>query len=427
MACRYGRQTAPLPGKGGRRRVARFAIFGLNYAPEQTGNAPYTTAYAEALAAAGHSVTVVSGYQHYPEWTAQHRQWRWSTSMPNRVRLVRVPHAVPATADARGRLALEATYGLATLPALARAGRVDAALGVIPTLSGGLAARVAALGHRAPTGLLVQDLVSAAAAQGGVPGASERVARAVAAAERRVVRGTHVASVARGFESPLAAMGARSVTFMPNFSHLPPGRGESREDVRARLGIPGDAFVAGYSGNLGYKQDMTTVLTAAARLRGDERIYFVVIGDGSQRDLVKRTFEVGTVRGKHLPLQPPEHVPDVLRAFDLLLATQRPTEVDMSIPSKLTAYFSAGRPVLAAASAHSETAAQVEASRGGVVVAPGDPVALASAIERLRADAPGRARMGVAAEAYARSAFDRERALSRFVDWAEQLARGGLA
>jgi len=402
--------------------MSRFAIFGINYAPESTGNAPYTAAYAEALAAAGHTVTVVSGYQHYPEWTSQHRRWRWSGSRTGGPRLIRVPHAVPAKPDARGRFALEASYGLATLPAMAMVGRIDAAIGVIPTLSGGLAARVAGTLQRVPTGLLVQDLMSTAAAQGGVPGASRRVASAVAVAERRIVKGAHVASVARGFEQPLHEIGARSVTYLPNFAHLPPGRGEDVETVRDRHGIPRDAFVVGYAGNLGYKQDLATVLAAAWRLRDYTDIYFVVVGEGAQRDMVQESFLGEAVRGQLLPLQPAGEVPDLLRAFDLLLAPQRATVVDMSVPSKLTAYFSTGRPVLAAASDHSETAAQVHASGGGIVVPPGDPDALVGAIQALRCDPDLRARMGASAAAYASDAFDPGRAVERFVAWCEELA-----
>lgn len=404
--------------------MTHFAVFGINYAPEPTGNAPYTTAYAEGLVEAGHRVTVVSGYPHYPSWSSRERRWRWDADEVNGVRLIRVPHAVPEAPSARGRLALESSYGLATVPALARIGGFDAAIGVVPALSGGLAARLAGTLRRVPVGLLVQDLMSAAAAQGGVPGAGRRIVQAVAATERRIVRGAHVAAVAHGFEVPLTEMGARSTTYVPNFSVLPAGRGRSATEVREALGIPCDAFVVGYSGNLGFKQDITTLLTAAARFRTDPNVYFVLIGDGAQRDLVEETVNLGTVRGRFLPLRPAEEVPDTLASFDVLLATQRATEVDMSIPSKLTAYFSAGRPVVAAASRQSETAAQILASGGGVVVPPGDPVALAAAIEDLRADRGSCEQMGCAGALYARDAFDRPRAIQRFVSWAEGVASG---
>lgn len=402
--------------------MAKFLIFGLHYPPEQTANAPYTAAYAEALVGAGHIVTVVAGYPHYPEWTTEHRRWRWTTEQQNGVRLIRVPHAIPHSPSALGRLRLEASYGLAAVLPMIRSVDFDVAIGVIPLLSGGVAARLASAVRRRPVGLLVQDLVSAAAAQGGVPGAGRRVTRAVAATERAVIRGASVASVARGFEEQLARLGAASINYMPNFIALPSSRGESRQRVRARLAIPQDAFVVGYSGNLGFKQDFETVVRAAEKLAGDASIYFVIVGDGSQRQLIDKAISAGRIRGARLPLQPSEDVLDVLRAFDLLLAPQRATEVDMSIPSKLTAYFAAGRPVLAAASSHSETAAQVVASGAGMVVEPGSVTSLAAAIIALRAEPSRLEALGQAGYEYAKKAFDRDAALARFCAWTEGLA-----
>ncbi|MDQ0819795.1 hypothetical protein QFZ79_002085 [Arthrobacter sp. V4I6] len=51
--------------------MTRITIIGLNYAPERSGNAPYTTNLAINLAAAGHSVSVITGFPHYPEWQRQ--------------------------------------------------------------------------------------------------------------------------------------------------------------------------------------------------------------------------------------------------------------------------------------------------------------------------------------------------------------------
>jgi len=403
--------------------MSRLLIFGANYAPEPVGNAPYTTAYAEALARSGHRVTVVAGYPHYPQWSAAQRRMRISVTDEGGVRLVRVPHAVPRVPDALGRLRLEATFGLAAMAGWLRGGvRADAVIGVLPTLSGGLAARVAGVALQRPTGILVQDLLSAVAAQAGVAGATDTIARAVGIVERLVLRGSRIAVVARGFEATARAAGAREVVYLPNFTMLPPTTHRDRPETRARLGIPADAFLVTYSGSLGYKQDFANVIAAGKRWASTPDIWLLVIGEGGQRALVQDAFASGSPQGRWLPLQPAEEVPEVLNASDLLLAPQRPTEVDMAIPSKLTAYFASGRPVVAAASRASETARQVEESGGGIVVPPGDPGALAAAVLTLRGDADLRARMGASGAAYAREAFDRSKAESRFVAWAEALA-----
>ena len=45
----------------------RILLVGSNYAPEETGIAPYTTGIAEHFAGHGHAVTVLTGFPSYPE------------------------------------------------------------------------------------------------------------------------------------------------------------------------------------------------------------------------------------------------------------------------------------------------------------------------------------------------------------------------
>jgi colanic acid biosynthesis glycosyl transferase WcaI len=71
---------------------------------------------------------------------------------------------------------------------------------------------------------------------------------------------------------------------------------------------------------------------------------------------------------------------------------------DMSLPSKLTSYFAASRPVVAAASADSETAREMEAAGAGYVVPPDNPHALRDAILAVKSSPDG---LGSSAKRYA--------------------------
>jgi colanic acid biosynthesis glycosyl transferase WcaI len=108
------------------------------------------------------------------------------------------------------------------------------------------------------------------------------------------------------------------------------------------------------------------------------------------------------------------HYPLALAAADLLLVNERPSVGDMSLPSKLTSYFCAGRPVLAAVSPDGATATELHHTNGaGRIVSPGDPALLAGAIRELRADVGLRAAMGRAALRYASDALGRASAMAR--------------
>ena len=74
----------------------------------------------------------------------------------------------------------------------------------------------------------------------------------------------------------------------------------------------------------------------------------------------------------------------MLEAADVLLINQRPAIQEMSL-AKLTSYFAAGRPVLAAVAATSETARELEPAEAGIRMEAGEPTALARAIVDLKA------------------------------------------
>ncbi len=46
----------------------RILVLGINYWPEETGIAPFTTGRCEYLAACGHEVTVCTALPYYSEW-----------------------------------------------------------------------------------------------------------------------------------------------------------------------------------------------------------------------------------------------------------------------------------------------------------------------------------------------------------------------
>ncbi len=401
--------------------MSRFLIFGANYWPEPIGCAQYTTPYAEALVDAGHEVTVVAAYPHYPSWTSTEVRLRPTRQDLKGVSVLRVPAAVPRRASTSGRAVLEASYGAAALAASAAIRHVDALIGVVPFLSAGLAAAASGRLRRKPYGVLVQDLVSAAARQGGVPGA-DRAAAFVSRAEHLFIGATQVGVVARGFEQPVRERGGCNVWYLPNFSLLGAPR-SMREETRCRLAIDQDAFVAMYSGNLGFKQDFASVLDAAERVAcRDASVLFVIVGEGSQREWIEAEVARRNLANVVLrPLQAEEDLPDVLACADVLVAPQRPTDVDMSVPSKLTAYLSAGRPVIAGASEASETARIVRESGAGLVVPPSNGEALACAVLELRGNPTRLCELGEAGRVFASTTFARGPALDRFVAFAESV------
>lgn len=365
-------------------RALSIRIYGINYAPEETGIAPYTTGLAEHLASVGHLVTVVSGLPHYPFWRVPDGQRHSRTERVDKVDIYRRWHYVPrrATAAQRGLYELS-FYGNGLL---ARGlPEADIAIGITPSLSGALLAASWGKRRNRPYGLIVQDLMGLAAAQSGTPGGS-RVAEATARLEALAVR--HAAAVgviADGFRPHLHAMGADygRIHRIRNWTHIQAPTLD-KAAARARFGLPQDAFIALHAGNMGFKQGLENVVDAARyAAREPDPIQFVFVGDGNQREMLQR-LAGGLPNVRFMPPLPEADFPNGLAAADVLLVNQRPTITDMCLPSKLTSYLAARRPVVAAVAPDSETAHELVAANAGLVVPYGDPPEFLAALETLR-------------------------------------------
>ena len=386
----------------------RIVIVGINYAPEQTGIAPYTTQAAEHFAAQGHSVKVVTGIEHYPSWTVPTgaRLRRREINLNNAVEVTRLRHYVPRKQSASRRAAYELTFGLHASRALR--GPADVVIAVVPSLLSALAAQRYAERAGAKFGVWVQDLMGQAAAQSGIAG-GESIARATRAIERRVLGNADaVAIVSEGFRAHVerASVSNDRIMYLPNWSHVAPPKAK-RDAMRAFLGWPEDTIIALHSGNMGLKQGLENVVEAARiadqDMPGARPVHFVLMGDGNQRERLQEL--AANVRS--ISIKPPADADtyvDVLAAADVLLINEREGVKDMSLPSKLTSYFAAGRPVIAATEPTSTTAEEIRRAGAGWVIPPENPTALITAVRQATSDRDRARAAGLRGQAYA-SAF----------------------
>ncbi len=397
--------------------MTRILIAGINYAPEETGIAPYTTKVAEHLARQGYQVTAITGMPHYPEWSVPDaysgafalREYR------DGVELHRRWHYVPARQSAWRRGLYEASFFATGLSALALP-RPHAVIGVVPSLGGGLLARAAAQRFGVPYGLVFQDLMGRAAEQSGMAGA--KVASVARLAEGWAARGASaVGIVAEGFRPYVESLGVEPTRIrrVRNWTHV----GEATVDrtaMREWLGLPQEAMVCLHAGNMGQKQGLENVIACGQlAAKAAPHIVFAFVGDGNQRaslEALAARHNLANVR--FLPLQPQQLFPSVLAAADVLLINQRGSVGDMSLPSKLTSYFAAGRPVIAAAAQGSETAREVMWSSGGLVIKPDDPSALLEALLRLENDPGLRAHLVESARTWAADVLSEDAALRSY-------------
>ena len=393
----------------------RVVVVGINYAPEHAGIAPYTTQFCEHLVREGHEVLVLAGLPSYPSWSVEpeYRGKRVVEESINGVTVRRLWHYVPPNQSGLRRAVYEASFG-AHVSAQKLPWTPDVVVAVVPSLLGASAAAGLARRHGARLAVWVQDLMGAAAAQSGMAGGG-RFAKIAARSERKLLReADHVFAINESFAHHVQELGVAptSVSVVRNWTHiLEPQR--ARATVRRKLGWENGETVVLHSGNMGYKQALENVVAAAmvAETRRS-RVRFVLMGDGSQRPLLEL---LGRDANRLEILDPVDAADyaDTLAAADVLLVNERPSVVGMSLPSKLTSYFRAGRPVVAAVNERSATALEIGASGAGRLVKADDPERLLAAVENVVADPDEMLRLTTAGTKYVAEVLDRESALRR--------------
>ncbi len=400
---------------------ARVLVVGLNYAPEHAGIAPYTTGMARALTAAGHPVHVLAGFPYYPQWaTAPGYRGLRTRERDGEVELTRLRHYVPGSSTGVRRVLHEASFA-AHAWARGRGLPAEVVIGVSPSLLSLVAARRIARAHGAAFGVVVQDVYTTAATE--VADLGGRAGGRVRDLESALLRSADgVVAVHDRFRETLTGLGADEVTVIPNWAHIADPAAGSRDRTRAALDWAPDEVIALHAGNMGAKQHLGN-LVAAARFARERRsrVRFVLLGDGAQRaEIAEQARGLATL--SILDPVPEESFPDVLAAADALLVNERPGLHSMCAPSKLTSYFTAGRPIVAATEPDSPAAAELAASGAGVRVPPGAPLVLLDAITRLTQDQDRCGELAARGRGYAAARLDPAGATARYTAWVADLA-----
>ena len=182
----------------------------------------------------------------------------------------------------------------------------------------------------------------------------------------------------------------RRIVLVPNWSPhwlgIEPKIAEETE-LWQRLDLPVGTFVVQYSGNMGLWHDIDSLVRAAAALRHEKDIVFLLIGGGRRKAsavLLADQFACSNIRW--LPFQPDEYLGDTLACCHLGVVSQRAGLEGVAVPSKLYGILAAGRAVLAHVPEKSETALVVWEEECGRVIPPGDSHALSDAIKTLARD-----------------------------------------
>ncbi len=377
-------------------------VWGINYAPEAAGIAPYNVALCEYLYSVGHEVHMLTSFAYYPEWKKLPAdQGRWfRTDDVRGVPVHRCWHYVPQKVSSLKRIIHEGTFVLTSFLRGLTLPRPDVIFVASPPLLLGAAAWLLGTLRRAPYIFHVQDLQPDAAVGLGMlkPSTFTRLLyKLEALAYEKAAR---VSGISQGILRAFRDKGvpeSKQVYFPngirpPDLSDLPtPGR------WRAKHGFAPEDFLAVYGGNLGMKQGLEILIEAAALLK-EKRVRLVICGNGAAQARIQAEIEHRRLPNLTLlPMQDAEGFRERMVDTNLCLVTQQTGTGQYFFPSKLLSALAFALPTLAVADEHSELALALEDGGFGVRTSPDRPAELAAELDRLaRLPADELRRMGEA-------------------------------
>ena len=397
----------------------RVLILHMRYWPEATGTGPLVTELAEDLAAAGEDVVVVTSVPHYglPEIPAEFRGGLIHRALKSGVTVYRTLAPVAHVGSALGRGLDYAAYTVLASLAAISLGPVDIILCVAPPVTVGFSGWVVGFLRKCPTVFNAQDIWPDGLISMG------RIHNQVLIAvfrrlEQLVYRTSNrITVVSEGMRKNVLSKGvaAGRVQVIPNWvdtERIHPVEGPN--PFRNELAL-GESFVVLFAGNVGYAAGLESVLAAAGLLRGEPRICFLIVGEGSAKaDLLRAAEREGLTNVRFLPTQPSGILSNVLGAGDVGLVPLREGMGAVSVPSKAYAIMAGGRPVLAAVPTDSEIRHLVAEAKCGVCVPAEEPQALAEAVLRMASEPDRLKEYGRNARSYVVERYSRAIMTSRY-------------
>jgi glycosyltransferase involved in cell wall biosynthesis len=351
-----------------------------------------TYEHARHWASLGHEVTVITGFPNHPTGVIHpeyHGEWA-RREIVDGIHLLRTWIYVAANKGfVRRILNFLSFFASSLILGSWMTARPDVVVGTSPQFFCAAAAYLLSLVKRAPFVFEVRDIWPRSAVEMGVL-KNPLLIRALETIESHLyARAALIVPVAESTREYLIEKGipAEKIRVIPNGIDLnylesaTPGG----EQVREELGLR-DKFIISYIGTHGMSHALETALRAAKELLPDQAIHFLFVGEGAEKEMLKRmAAELQLNNITFIDQQPRGRLLQFYQASDISLVPLRRLPIFTKVlPSKLFELMGAGCTIICGV--EGEAARLVRRADAGLCIEPENVEQLIAAIDRLRAD-----------------------------------------
>lgn len=361
----------------------KVLLISYNFKPEPTGIGKYNGEMIEWLAKKGYDCSVVTTYPYYPYWKVQepYRSNRFffkaerlaSKNLNSEITIYRCPQFVPSVPSGLKRILQEISFffsaSLRMVPLLFGK-KYDLIITVAPSFLLGLLGVFTKKITGAKFIYHIQDLQIEAARDLKMI-QSKAVVNTLFRIEKYIFKkADFISSISEGMVNKIQAKAEKEVLFFPNWSDTALFHPiDQKQRLKKQFGFSESNKVILYSGGIGEKQGLESILFAARDLRNHKDLKFVICGSGPYKSILQ-----GMAQNLHLdnvifyPLQPIEKFNQFLNMADVHLVIQKATASDLVMPSKLTTILAVGGLALVTANEGSSLHSLVKKNNLAIVV-----------------------------------------------------------
>lgn len=194
-----------------------------------------------------------------------------------------------------------------------------------------------------------------------------------------------ISTISEGMMKRVGAKIPKKIVFFPNWvdteSFYPLA---DRNSLKTKWGYQPDDQIVLYSGSIGEKQGLDSLIRIADRLKLKEKIKFLICGTGPyKQELIRMANEKGLTNLSFLPLQGFDVFNEFLNIADIHLVLQKANASDLVMPSKLTTILAVGGLALVTANPGTTLHDVIHEHEMGVVIPAEDEILLAEAIVQI--------------------------------------------
>jgi glycosyltransferase involved in cell wall biosynthesis len=403
-------------------------LFLTHYFPPEV-NAPASRTYenAKRWIRRGHKVTVITCAPNHPKGILYpgyaNRWFQWESI--DGIRVLRVKTYLSANKGVGKRILNYLSYMVSSACFSLLAGKVDLVISTSPQFFCGAAGYLVSRFKRKPWVLEIRDLFP------------ESIVAVEALRNRHIIRllegvemflyrhADHVVVLTQAFKRHIKAseIPEKNISIVTNGADLEQFHPNIKNNgFRKSHGLV-DKCVLSYVGTHGMAHGLGTVLKAADRLRHRDDIFFLLVGDGAEREqLLARREAMGLDNVLMLPQQPKEKIPEIIAASDGCMVLLKDTpQFRKVIPSKIFEAMAMQRPVVLGVKGESRTI--VEKANCGLCIDPENDEELAAAAICLANDGKLGQRLGDNGRQLVEGQYNRDLLAERYIGTLEKVSR----